>query len=250
MIDFVTGLLLSSDWKNNIYDLILIIVDCLTKMIHYKLVRVSINASELEEVIINVVIRYHNLPDSIISDWRAVFTSKFSSLFCYFLRIKRWLSTAFYPQIDGQTERQNRMMKAYLCIFVNWELNVWEWLLPNAEFAYNNSKNTSMGHTPFKLNCLVVPSKTNTMHAPSHPQPKDWLWNWGSWETFDVRIFYMPSTSRNKLIIKEWSLGAMYQVRKFGSIANKSRRESTGNSNPNFLGFSKCSTQFKSKYIS
>ncbi len=74
-------------------------------------------------------------------------------MLCYFLGIKRKLSTAFHPQADGQTERQNSMMKVYLRAFVNWEQNDWARLLLMAEFAYNNAKNTSTGHTPFELNC-------------------------------------------------------------------------------------------------
>ena len=122
-------------------------------MMHYEPVNVTINALGLAEVIINVVVRYHGLPDSIISDRGAIFTSKFWSSLCYFLGIKRRLSTAFHPQTDGQTERQNSTMEAYLRAFVNWEQNDWARLLPIAEFTYNNFKNASTGHTFFELNC-------------------------------------------------------------------------------------------------
>ncbi len=43
-------------------------------------------------------------------------------------------------------------MEAYLRVFVNWEQDDWGRLLPIAEFAYNNTKNASTGHTPFELN--------------------------------------------------------------------------------------------------
>ena len=118
-MDFVTGLPLSTDWKGNNYNSILVIVNRLTKMVHYEPVKVTIDVPRLVEVIIDVVIQYHGLPDSIISDRGAIFTSKFWSLLCYFLGIKRWLSIAFHPQTDGQTEQQNSTMKAYLCVFVN-----------------------------------------------------------------------------------------------------------------------------------
>ncbi len=78
--------------------------------------------------------------------------SKFWSLLCYFLGIKKKLSTAFHPQTHGQTERQNSMMKPYFRAFVNWEQDDWARLLPMAEFAYYNAKNASTGHTPFELN--------------------------------------------------------------------------------------------------
>ena len=48
-------------------------------------------------------------------------------------------------------------MEAYLRAFVNFEQNDWARLLPMAEFAYNNAKNASTGHTPFELNCGYHP---------------------------------------------------------------------------------------------
>ncbi len=120
-MDFVIGLPISADWKGDSYDSILVIVDRLTKMVHYEPVKVTIDAPGLAEVIINVVVRYHGVAESIVTDRDSLFISKFWSLLCYFLGIKRKLSTAFYPQTDGQTERQNSTMKAYLRAFVNWE---------------------------------------------------------------------------------------------------------------------------------
>ena len=76
-MDFVTGLPLFADWNGDSYDSILDIVDRLTKMVHYKPVKVTINAPGLAEVIINMVVRHHGLSDSIISDQGAIFTSKF-----------------------------------------------------------------------------------------------------------------------------------------------------------------------------
>ena len=76
-MDFVTGLPLSADWKGDNYDSILIIIDRLTKMVHYKPVKVTIDTSRLAEVIIDVVVRHHGLPDSIVTDKSFLFTSKF-----------------------------------------------------------------------------------------------------------------------------------------------------------------------------
>ena len=151
-IDFMTGLPVSTDWKGESYDSILVIVDRLTKMIHYEPVKITIDAPGLAKVIIDVVVRHHGLPNSIITDRGSLFTSKFWFSLCYFLGIKRRLSMAFHPQTNGQTERQNSTMEAYLRAFVNWEQNDWARLLPMAEFAYNNAKNASTGYTPFKLN--------------------------------------------------------------------------------------------------
>ena len=88
LIDFVMGLLILTDWKGDNYDSILVIIDRLTKMVYYKLVKVTINTSGLAKVIIDMVMRYYGLPDSIVTDWESLFTSKFWSLLYYFLSIK------------------------------------------------------------------------------------------------------------------------------------------------------------------
>ncbi len=67
-MDFVTGLPISADWKGDSYNLILIIVDRLTKMVHYVPVKVTIDAPGLAEVIIDVFVRHHGVHESIVTD--------------------------------------------------------------------------------------------------------------------------------------------------------------------------------------
>ena len=126
-------------------------------MVYYKPVKVIIDTLGIAKVILDVVVQHHGLPDSIVNDGGSLFTSKFWSSLCYFLGTKQRLSNAFHPQTDGQTERQNNTIEAYLWAFVNFEQNDWTRLLPMAEFAYNNAKNASTGHMSFELNCGYHP---------------------------------------------------------------------------------------------
>lgn len=67
-------------------------------------------------------------------------------------RCQQAMSTARHPQTDGQTERANRVLKEALRSFVNGRQDDWDEYLAPLEFAYNNSRNASTGHTPFFLN--------------------------------------------------------------------------------------------------
>lgn len=100
LIDYTTNLLQFTNQKNKNYDSILVIVNYLTKIVDYKPVKVTIYTLRVAKVIINMVMQYHGFLNSIISDCRAIFMSKFCFLLYYFLDIKRQLSTIFQSQID------------------------------------------------------------------------------------------------------------------------------------------------------
>jgi len=65
------------------------------------------------------------------------------------MKAKRRLSTAFHPQTDGQTERQNQVLEQYLRAYVDYQQDDWVTMLPIAEFTYNNSVHSSTGVSPF-----------------------------------------------------------------------------------------------------
>ena len=76
-MDFVTGLPISTNWKGNSYNSILVFVNQPTKIVYYELVETIIDATKMAKVIIDVIVRYHDLPNSIVSDKNSVFISKF-----------------------------------------------------------------------------------------------------------------------------------------------------------------------------
>ena len=51
--------------------------------------------------------------------------------------IKAVISTAYYPQIDGQIERLNQILKQYFRHYINYTQNNWVALLPVIQFIYN-----------------------------------------------------------------------------------------------------------------
>ena len=120
-MDFVMKLPISTNWKRENYEFILVIVDRFTKMVYSELIKITINASRLAEVILDMVVRHYGFFNSIVLDRGLLFTSKFWSSLCYFLVIKQKLSTAFYLQIDSQTKRQNSTMEVNFWALVNFE---------------------------------------------------------------------------------------------------------------------------------
>jgi len=68
------------------------------------------------------------------------------------LGIKSKLSTAFYSQTDGQTERVNQELEQYLRMFIDHRQEQWPEWLETAEFAYNNKIHSSTKTLLFKAN--------------------------------------------------------------------------------------------------
>ena len=147
-MDFITGLP-PSKRAGIVYDSILVVVDRFTKMARYLATKKTITAEELGELFFFEIACRFGIPAGVVSDRGSVFTSAFWSTLCYHAKIKRRLSTAFHPQTDGQTEKQNQTLEHFLRTFSNSEQTNWAKLLPIAEFAYMNSQQSSIGCSPF-----------------------------------------------------------------------------------------------------
>ena len=91
------------------------------------------------------------IKDDIIFNRGSIFTSEYWSTIYYHLHVLRKLSTAFHPQIDGQTEYQNQELKAYLYIFTNWEQSNQVSLLNKVAFTYNSKVYAITKYSPIKL---------------------------------------------------------------------------------------------------
>jgi hypothetical protein len=70
---------------------------------------------------------------------------------CNFQMIKRWFSTAYHPQTDGQSEALNQIVEDYLRAYYADEPTSWVNLLSLARFIYNNSINAATKSSPHNL---------------------------------------------------------------------------------------------------
>lgn len=78
------------------FNAILVVVDRYGKMLRYILVTKKIDAAELVEVFVDVILSKYGSPTGIVSDRGLVFTSSFWSEVYFYTKVKRRLSTAFY----------------------------------------------------------------------------------------------------------------------------------------------------------
>jgi transposase InsO family protein len=133
-------------------DAIWVVVDCLTKERHLVPCQTDIDAKELANLFIAHIFRLHGLPLTIISDRGHQFTALLWKQLCWRLGIQPWLSMAFHPQTDSQTEQMNAVMEQYLRAHVNYLQDDWAEWLPLAEFAANTQASETTGSSPFFAN--------------------------------------------------------------------------------------------------
>ncbi|MGL4847989.1 MAG: hypothetical protein ACRC28_03545, partial [Clostridium sp.] len=146
-MDFIVGLPATANNNNAI----LSVVDRLSKMAHFIPCSISITAKQTAQLFLERVVAYHGIPDDIVSDRDARFTSAYWEEFCDQLNIIIKKSTSFHPQTDGQTERANRTIEQMLRLYIETDEKRWEEILPVVELAYNCAKNESTGMSPFEV---------------------------------------------------------------------------------------------------
>ena len=147
MADFITKLPLAQG-----YNSILVVVDQVTKMVHFIPTTEKTSAEELARLFRDNMWKLHSLPESIISDRGPQFVVGLIRELNEMLGIKSKLSTAFYSQTDGQTERVNQELEQYLRMFMDHRQEQWPEWLGTAEFVYNNKAHSSTRTSPFKAN--------------------------------------------------------------------------------------------------
>jgi len=114
LADFITKLPLAQG-----YDLILVVVNRLTKMVYFIPTTEKTLAEGLAWLFRDNIWKLHGLPESIISDKGLQFAAELMKELNEMLGIQSKLSIAFHPQTDGQIERVNQKLEQYLRMFID-----------------------------------------------------------------------------------------------------------------------------------
>ncbi|GJR68964.1 putative reverse transcriptase domain-containing protein [Tanacetum coccineum] len=145
-MDFVTKLPKSSQG----YDTIWVIVDRLTKSAIFVPMRETDPMDKLARMYLKEVVTRHGIPVSIICDRDPRFASNFWRSLQNALGTNLDMSTAYHPQIDGQSERTIQTLEDMLRACVIDFGKGWVNHLPLVEFSYNNSYHASIKAAPFE----------------------------------------------------------------------------------------------------
>ncbi|TPX43284.1 hypothetical protein SeMB42_g04788 [Synchytrium endobioticum] len=152
-MDFIVKLPQSRRDENDVFsDSILVVVDRRSKMAHFIPTTESITAEQTARLVFDRIVCQHGVPRTILSDRGPQFRSHFWKAFLQLIGSKAVLTTAYHPEGDGQSERVNQMVESYLRLYSTYDQDKWVTVLPQAEFAYNNSHHTSIGMSPFMAN--------------------------------------------------------------------------------------------------
>jgi transposase InsO family protein len=145
-MDFITGLPTTSRG----FDSIWVIIDRLTKLAHFLPVKVKHSTVTLAKLYFEWILSLHGVPRTIVSDRGPQFVSKFCMELHKSLGTKVIHSSAYHPQISGQPERVNQILKDMLRSCALTYHDQWDKCLPLAEFSYNNSYQESIKMAPFE----------------------------------------------------------------------------------------------------
>jgi hypothetical protein len=154
-MDFIEQLPLSKGCT-----IILVIVDCLSKMGLFIPCHRKLMVSELAHLFILHVFSKHGVPSHVTSDWGSKFFNHFSRSLAEALDMCFHFTTGYHLSANGQTEHVNQTLEQYIWMYCDYQQDNWCPLLPLGEFTYNNTLNDTTGVTPFFTNKGYHPSVT------------------------------------------------------------------------------------------
>ena len=98
-----------------------------------------------------------------------VFTSHFWRELFQLAGVELWMSTAYHPQSNGQTEWVNQCVETFLRCFVHACPHQWQQWLDQAEFWYNTNWHSALGRSPFEVLYGYAPCHFGIATSPDTP---------------------------------------------------------------------------------
>jgi hypothetical protein len=129
-----------------------VIVDRFSKMSHFIALPTVKKTEDMAKIFLTQVWKYHGLPDDIVSDRDSKFIFHFWQSLVDLFSINLNLSTALHPKTEGQTQRVNQMLEAFIRNYCSYHEDNFSDHLPLAEYAYYSTISEAMKFSPFCAN--------------------------------------------------------------------------------------------------
>ena len=129
----------------------MVVLDKLSKETHFIPVKTTYTTANIADIFMKEIFRLCGNPKVIISDKDPKFTGNFWKTLFKGLDTKMNISTAYCPQMDGQTKRVNQVLEDMLRMHVRDYPNKWEDYFHLVEFSYNNHYQALAKLSPFEI---------------------------------------------------------------------------------------------------
>ena len=137
---------------------VLVMTDRFTKLTRSIPLRTT-TASVVASAFLDHWVYPYGAPRYVLTDNGPQFAAKFfDAVACALLGVRHYLTTAYHPQTNGQTERFNRTLVARLRHYVEEHQRDWDDYVQPLTFAYNTQVHRSTETTPFDLVLTRAPS--------------------------------------------------------------------------------------------
>jgi hypothetical protein len=115
----------------------------------------NIDAPHVATFIMRNIIARFGIPSAILSDQGREFCNELNDDLCARLNINRRIATAYHPQTNGLTERNNGTVTSILKKMCDNEEDNWAKMLPMCLLSMRTSRNRATGASPFQItyNC-------------------------------------------------------------------------------------------------
>uniref|UniRef100_A0A2N9J8Y4 Reverse transcriptase n=1 Tax=Fagus sylvatica TaxID=28930 RepID=A0A2N9J8Y4_FAGSY len=206
-MDFIEGLP-----NSNKHSVILVVVDRLTKYVHFIPLSHPYTAAKVASLFMQHVFKLHGLPSSIVSDRDTAFTSIFWQELFIKQGIELAMSSAYHPQTDGQTEVVNRSLEQYLRAFASDKPQQW------VEAVEDHLSQRQQALALLKAN-LAAAQERMRLQTDKHRQEREF--QVGDWVYLRLQPFKQRSMHQKMGKLAPKFYGPYQVIQRIGAVAYK-----------------------------